>query len=123
MEKYTLLTMLGEGTYGTVARCQDTNTGRVVAVKRLKNRLVGHYSQMIVHEIGLLRALDDDHVVPLIDAFRHGTYVYMVFPLMRCNLYQYMQLRGGGLSEEDAKRCVYQVRLRGGPGHRCVSLS
>ncbi|XP_022161581.1 cyclin-dependent kinase-like 2 [Myzus persicae] len=56
------------------------------------------HCEMMVREICLLQALNDDHVVPMIEAFRHQGHVHMVFPLMRCNLYRYLELNGGSLT-------------------------
>jgi serine/threonine protein kinase len=36
MEKYRLLKQLGEGTYGVVLKCLNTETQEVVAIKRMK---------------------------------------------------------------------------------------
>ena len=34
--RYTLIDMLGQGTFGQVVKCRDENTGKLVAVKVLK---------------------------------------------------------------------------------------
>jgi serine/threonine protein kinase len=36
MEKYKLLKQLGEGTYGVVTKCINTQTNELVAIKRMK---------------------------------------------------------------------------------------
>lgn len=111
MDKYTVLSTLGKGTYGMVAKCLDKSTGLLVAIKKLKNSLYrNHYfSEMIVREISLLRLLSNEHVVPIIDAIRVSGYIYMVFPLMQCNLYTYLEQNGGILTVDHTKECMYQV--------------
>ena len=37
MENYDFLSKIAEGAYGTVWRCVEKTTGRVVAVKKLKD--------------------------------------------------------------------------------------
>ena len=37
MEKYKFLSKLGDGSYGTVWKCANTETGGYVAVKRMKD--------------------------------------------------------------------------------------
>lgn len=112
MDRYAAVGALGEGTYGTVAECVDGTTGRAVAVKRMRNTMRdGRHREMAVREVATLRRLDHDHVVPMVDAFRHRGRVHMVFPFMRCNLYAYLQEQNGGaLTADEAKGCVYQVR-------------
>lgn len=112
MDKYTTLDIVGEGTYGMVIKCLDLMTGQLVAVKKLRNALHdSRHCEMIVREFSLLRTLNNDHVVPIVDAFRHCGHVYMVFPLMRSSLYRHMELCGGSLEVDEAKEYVYQVSV------------
>lgn len=118
MYKYRELGSAGAGTYGAVMKCLDVTNGQSVAVKRLHDTMTGRrgahdhrHCEMMVREICLLRALNDDHVVPLIEAFRHQGHVHMVFPLMRCNLYRYLELNNGALTVDATKKCVYQVSI------------
>ena len=39
MEKYKLIKQLGEGTYGVVLKCLNTETQEVVAIKRMKQKM------------------------------------------------------------------------------------
>lgn len=36
MDKYRILQVIGEGTYGKVFKAQEKETGRVVAIKKFK---------------------------------------------------------------------------------------
>lgn len=67
MNKYRELGSAGAGTYGTVMKCLDITNGQSVAVKRLRDTMTGRrgaydqrYCEMMVREICLLRALNDD---------------------------------------------------------------
>lgn len=118
MYKYRELGAIGAGTYGTVSKCLDVTNGQVVAVKKLRNTMNGRrgasyrrYCEMMVREICLLRALNDDHVVSMIETFRHNGHIHMVFPLMRYNLYRHLELNGGSLTVDDTKECIYQVSI------------
>lgn len=118
MYKYRELGTAGAGTYGTVMKCLDMTNGQSVAVKRLRYTMTEHqgaqyhrHCEMLVREICLLRALNDDHVVPMIEAFRHHGHIHIVFPLMRYNLYKYLELNGGALTIDATKECVYQVSI------------
>lgn len=110
MNNYIALNIIGEGTYGMVLKCINKVTGLPVAVKKLRNVVNSYHCDMIVREINLLRMLDNEHVVPLIEVFRLHGYVYMVFPFMHCNLYKHLELKGGALTIDDTRKCVYQVR-------------
>lgn len=110
MDKYTVVGEMGQGTYGTVSECVDDTTGRTVAVKKLRNPIYdSRHCEMIVREISILRKLSDDHVVPMVGAFRHRGLVHMVFPIMWCNLYKYLELNGGALTVDRTRECMFQV--------------
>lgn len=111
MDNYTVLCTVGEGTYGTVAKCLDESTGLLVAIKKLRSPLQRgrYYSEMIVREINILRLLNNDHVVPIINSIRVSGYIYMVFPFIRCNLYTYLEQNGGTLTVNQTRECMYQV--------------
>lgn len=111
MERYTVLDIVGEGSFGVVAKCLNKINGRTVAVKKLLDSK--WCPDTIVREISLLHAFKHDHVMPIIEAFRYCGYVYIVFPYMRRNLYTYLKMNKGVLTVDDAKKCVYQVRIQG----------
>lgn len=111
MNKYTMMGIVGKGTFGTVARCKNNMTGQLVAIKKLRNPVhqSSRYLNMIVREVSLLKMLIHNHVVQMIDVFRLSGYVYLVFPLMECNLYKYMEMNGSALTVYHTKECMYQV--------------
>uniref|UniRef100_A0A2S2QRV1 Cyclin-dependent kinase-like 5 n=1 Tax=Sipha flava TaxID=143950 RepID=A0A2S2QRV1_9HEMI len=116
MERYQMLGIVGEGSFGVVAKCLNKTTGRTVAVKKLLDSK--RYPVTVVREISLLHAFENDHVMPMIEAFRHCGYIYIVFPYMRRNLYMYLEMNNGVLTMDEAKICVYQVRTLGINGWR-----
>ncbi|XP_025207209.1 probable cell division protein kinase ECU08_0230 [Melanaphis sacchari] len=69
------------------------------------------YSEMMVREICLLRIFNDDHIVSMIEAFRYNGLVHIVFPLMRCNLYRYLELNGGALTIDVTKKFLISEKL------------
>lgn len=111
MDKYKELDIVGEGTYGMVVKCEDETTGQIVAIKKLKNTtsLGPIFCKMIVRELNLLRILNHNHVVSVIEVFRYHGYIYMVFPFMLYNLYKHKELNGGTLTLDRTKECMYQV--------------
>lgn len=108
MERYPIIHVVGEGSFGMVAKCRDVTTGRLVAIKKLFDSQ--RYPVTAVREVSVLHALKHDHVIPMIEAFRHCGYVYLVFQYMDYDLYKHLKLNNGVLTEYEAKRCTYQVR-------------
>uniref|UniRef100_A0A914HUF7 Glutathione reductase n=1 Tax=Globodera rostochiensis TaxID=31243 RepID=A0A914HUF7_GLORO len=67
-DKYRIIEQVGEGTYGQVYKASDSQTGRMVALKkvRLENEKEG-FPITAVREIKILRQLDHPNIVKLLD--------------------------------------------------------
>lgn len=121
--RYLILDVLGQGTFGQVVKCQNLKTQEVVAVKVIKNRtayfnqsmmevsvldLVGlprfnapHESEELMMDVPQLNTKldknDDHHLLRLKDTFIHRQHLCLVFELLSVNLYELIkqnQFRG-----------------------------
>ena len=92
--RYTLLEVVGKGSYGVVCSATDNNTGEKVAIKKITD-VFEHVSDAtrILREIKLLRHLQHPDIVEI----RHIMLppgptdfddVYVVFELMESDLHQ-----------------------------------
>lgn len=83
-ERYKRLKMLGEGQYGKVYLAKDMILQREVAVKKIK-RNMANYADGIhwtaLREIKLLKKVDSENVVTLLDVFIVTNSVCLVFEL------------------------------------------
>lgn len=91
--RYIVKDMLGQGTFGQVAKCVREDTGEVVAVKVIKNR-PAYYHQARV-EIGIVQMLNSrcdpenkHHIVRMLDYFIHRRHLCLAFELLNINLYE-----------------------------------
>ena len=94
--------MLGQGTFGQVAKCICQQTGEVVAVKVIKNQAAFFHQAQV--EVGVLRHLntaadpdDQHHIVQMHDSFVFKDHLCLVFELLSLNLYELIkqnQFRG-----------------------------
>ncbi|KAF2147709.1 kinase-like protein [Myriangium duriaei CBS 260.36] len=100
--RYLILDVLGQGTFGQVVKCQNLKTQEVVAVKVVKNRTAYfNQSMMEVSVLDLLNSRmdknDDHHILRLKDTFIHRQHLCLVFELLSVNLYELIkqnQFRG-----------------------------
>jgi len=100
--RYLILDVLGQGTFGQVVKCQNLRTQEVVAVKVVKNRTAYfNQSMMEVSVLDLLNSRmdknDDHHILRLKDTFIHRQHLCLVFELLSVNLYELIkqnQFRG-----------------------------
>ncbi|WWC71865.1 uncharacterized protein I206_105824 [Kwoniella pini CBS 10737] len=86
-EMYTLLSHVGEGTYGKVYKALNTDTGNLVALKKI--RLEGEkdgFPVTAMREIKLLQGLKHVNVVRLLEIMVSKGNVHMVFEYMEHDL-------------------------------------
>lgn len=88
---FTILDLLGTGTFGQVFRCIRSDTKDIVAVKVVKNKPA--YQAQGLLEIKVARLLnevhdpnDERHIVRLLDSFEHHGHVCLVFELLSLSL-------------------------------------
>ncbi|KAJ1423350.1 kinase-like domain-containing protein [Ochromonadaceae sp. CCMP2298] len=87
---FTVLDLLGTGTFGQVFRCQ-TETKEIVAVKVIKNKPAYHSQGLL--EIKIARLLNNTHdphnerhIVRLLESFEHAGHICLVFELLSMSL-------------------------------------
>lgn len=101
-QRYLILDVLGQGTFGQVVKCQNMKTLEVVAVKVIKNK-TAYFNQSMM-EVTILDLLnnkldksDEHHILRLKDTFIHRHHLCLVFELLSVNLYELIkqnQFRG-----------------------------
>eukprot|EP00462_Mataza_sp_D1_P025638 CAMPEP_0175137698 /NCGR_PEP_ID=MMETSP0087-20121206/9951_1 /TAXON_ID=136419 /ORGANISM="Unknown Unknown, Strain D1" /LENGTH=393 /DNA_ID=CAMNT_0016420545 /DNA_START=39 /DNA_END=1220 /DNA_ORIENTATION=- len=91
MGRYQKMEKIGEGAYGVVYKSRDLATGNIVALKkmRLESEDEGVPSTAI-REISLLRQLDHQNVVKLLDVVHGDKKLYLVFEYLDQDLKRYM---------------------------------
>ena len=91
--------MLGSGTFGQVVRCTDSETGKTVAVKVIKNQ-PAYYHQARV-EISIVQMLNTRYdpngerpIVRMMDYFVFQKHLCLVFEELSVNLYELIRHNG-----------------------------
>ena len=94
--RYRVARILGQGTFGQVAKCIDVDSGRSVAVKVLKNKLM--YFKQGLLEVGILTAINSNcdrdgsnHTLRILDHFLYKRHLCVVTELLGMNLYEVMR--------------------------------
>lgn len=110
MQKYKVLSVVGEGAYGVVLKCCNKETGEVVAIKSFKwmsdsNRL----EKTIAREVTFLKKLRHENIVWLIEAFKRKDRLHLVFEFVEKNLMQIIDSSPGGVDEETIRLCMWQL--------------
>ncbi|KAK7083516.1 Cyclin-dependent kinase 2 [Halocaridina rubra] len=107
---YEKIEKIGEGTYGVVYKAQDRITKRIVALKkiRLENEADGVPSTTL-REISLLKELDHENIVRLLNVVHGDRKLYMVFEYLNQDLKRLFDLCPCGLPRDLV--CSYMQQL------------
>ncbi|CAL4146110.1 unnamed protein product, partial [Meganyctiphanes norvegica] len=110
MQNYEKIEKIGEGTYGVVYKAQDLITRRIVALKkiRLENEADGVPSTAL-REICLLKELDHENIVRLLDVVHADKKLYLVFEFLNQDLKKLFDNNLGGLPSDLVRSYVHQL--------------
>ena len=89
-KRYKKIAFLGEGQFATVYKAEDTESKRVVAVKKIKLGLTSEAKDGInrtaLREIKLLQELKHENIIGLLDVFGHKSNISLIFDFMDTDL-------------------------------------
>lgn len=90
--QYDKIEKIGEGTYGVVYKAKDKRTGQTIALKkiRLEQEDEGVPSTAI-REIALLKELQHENIVRLMDVLHNDKRLYLVFEYLDLDLKKHME--------------------------------
>ncbi|CAF2196064.1 unnamed protein product [Rotaria magnacalcarata] len=109
-DKYEILSVIGEGSYGVVLKARKKDTNTTVAIKHFK-QAPGYCTDMdiIERELKILQSLRFVNVVELIEWFRDKKQCFLVFEYVEWNMLQVLQEHPDGLALEQVRQLSYQL--------------
>ncbi|CAM9190660.1 unnamed protein product [Chrysoparadoxa australica] len=110
MNRYKVTKQLGDGTYGSVIKAVNRQTGEVVAVKKMKKKFYSWEECMQLREVKSLKKLNQPNIVKLKEVIRESDELYFVFEYMEGNLYELMKNRNRlYIPEAKIRNIMYQI--------------
>ncbi|XP_064608081.1 serine/threonine-protein kinase dst1-like isoform X2 [Liolophura sinensis] len=110
MNKYEILGVVGEGAYGVVLRCRHKESGETVAIKKFKDSEDNEDTRRTtLRELKMLRALKQENIVELKEAFRRRGKLYLVFEYVERNMLEMLEELPNGVPVEKARNFTYQL--------------
>ncbi|KAK7018457.1 Pkinase-domain-containing protein [Favolaschia claudopus] len=80
------------GTYGVVYKAKDLSTGSIVAMKKIRLEAEDEgIPSTAIREISLLRELNEEHIVRLLDIMHVDQKLYLVFEYLDVDLKRYIE--------------------------------
>ncbi|KAJ6799573.1 dual specificity protein kinase YAK1 [Iris pallida] len=96
-QRYYVKDILGQGTFGQVAKCWVSETDSYVAVKVIKNNLAYHRQALV--EFSILTMLNEKlgndekrHIVRILDCFVYQKHLCISFEMLGSNLYELIKM-------------------------------
>ena len=87
MNKYKILKLIGDGTYGTVYKGLNTETNSYVAIKILKKNFSNFNECLQLNEIKILKELNHENIIKLLEVIREeNNKVSLIFEYLDENL-------------------------------------
>ncbi|KAM7511262.1 hypothetical protein LguiB_010137 [Lonicera macranthoides] len=114
-ETYDKLDKVGQGTYSNVYKARDRETGKIVALKKVRfDKSEPESVKFMAREIAILRKLDHPNIIKLegLATSRMQYSLYLVFDYMQTDLYKIISRPDERLTEPQVK-CYMQQLLSG----------
>lgn len=103
---YEYMTTVGTGSFGVVFKAKDTQTGRIVAIKRVLQDM--RYKN---RELQIMKTLNHTNVVKMLDTFdentNDGVYLNLVLEYVPLDLYTYSQ----SLKIRNSSTYLFEIKL------------
>lgn len=107
MEKYKISKTLGDGTYGSVFRAINRETGEVVAIKKMKKKMFRWDACVGLREIKYLMKLSHPNIVEIKEVIKSKNVLYLVFEYLDKNVYEVMKDRKKLFSEPTIRNIMF----------------
>ncbi|KAJ3571259.1 hypothetical protein NP233_g3874 [Leucocoprinus birnbaumii] len=109
MDRYAKIEKVGEGTYGVVYKARDVTSNRIVALKKIRLEAEDEgVPSTAIREISLLKELNDENVVQLLDIVHADQKLYLVFEFLDVDLKRYIET-SRPIKTEIVKKFCYQL--------------
>ncbi|KAJ7186520.1 kinase-like domain-containing protein [Mycena filopes] len=92
MDRYAKIEKVGDRTYGVVYKARDSTTGAIVALKKIRLEAEDEgVPSTAIREISLLKELNEEHIVRLLDIVHAEQKLYLVFEFLDVDLKRYIE--------------------------------
>ncbi|NWV97852.1 CDKL2 protein, partial [Machaerirhynchus nigripectus] len=113
MDKYQVLGLVGEGSYGMVTKCRNRDNGQIVAVKKfLESDDDAAVRKIALREVKLLKQLRHENLVNLLDVCKKKKRWYLVFEFVDHTVLDDLEASPNGLDYDRVRKYLFQI-MRG----------
>ena len=109
MNRYKITKQLGDGTYGSVLKAVNRQSGEIVAIKKMKKKFFTWEECMQLREVKSLKKLNHPNIIKLKEVIRENDELFFVFEYMEANLYEVMKRRERHFPESKIRNIIFQI--------------
>ncbi|XP_014116232.1 PREDICTED: cyclin-dependent kinase-like 2 [Pseudopodoces humilis] len=110
MDKYQVLGLVGEGSYGVVTKCRNKDNGQIVAVKKfLESDDDAAVRKIALREMKLLKQLRHENLVNLLDVCKRKKRWYLVFEFVDHTVLDDLEESPSGLDFDTVRKYLFQI--------------
>nr|XP_020023365.1 cyclin-dependent kinase-like 3 [Castor canadensis] len=109
MEMYETLGKVGEGSYGTVMKCKQKDTGQIVAIKIFYEKPEKSVDKIATREIKFLKQFRHENLVNLIEVFKQKKKIHLVFEFIDHTILDELQHYCHGLESKRLRKYLFQI--------------
>ena len=115
MNRFKTLYVIGEGSFGVVYLAQESKSGHLVAIKKMKRKYNSWEECMNLREVRSLRKIRHQNIIKLREVFREENQLHLVFDYLESNLFKFYTSRfkekGCHIPEVFIKRTILQTLM------------
>ncbi|XP_067938635.1 cyclin-dependent kinase-like 1 isoform X3 [Watersipora subatra] len=110
MDKYDVMTWIGDGSYDTVYKCRDKDTREIVAINifvESEDDLL--FKKITMREICMLKHLKHQNLVNLIEVFKRKKRLHLVFEYVNHTVLNELDRNPNGVPKALTKTVIWQT--------------
>lgn len=108
MDNYDFIENLGDGSYGTVTKWKDKQTGEIVAIKKMKKKYITWEECINLREVKSLNIVKHENIIKLKEMKKIDDTLYLIFEFMDRNLYEMMN-KTSKFTESQIRAIMFQT--------------
>lgn len=89
MNRFKIISTLGDHSYGTILKAENSETGEKVVIKQSKKKFYSWEECMSLKEIKVLRILNHSNIVKLKEIIKQKEELYCVYEWTDENLFEW----------------------------------
>jgi len=107
--KYEILSVIGEGSYGIVYKCRNRETNEIVAIKKFKDNTDISGNKSMMRELKSLKIFSHKNIINFRESFKKKGSYFFVFDYIEKNLLEFLTDCPDGIEPNLIKHIMFQI--------------